>query len=295
MPKLRTPGMRTIKTSLVVAICLIISKVLDLYYPYYAAIAAIICIQNTVYGSFKVAKNRVLGTIIGSLLGILCVFIFPYNPWISGMGVLVLLYFLKVINLENAYIVACIVFLANFVPGQGPSITYSLNRTFDTIIGILIALIVNWLLSPPEYAEDIHNFSNKLIDNLFICCGNFFIHDKEIALSTIGSEILQIENLMKNYKLDIRKSKIKIINSDKLNLLIQDSNELYNHLGIINELNKLGYSCTLNAENADYIRELYNHKLPFYKYEKTPYNEAFNYHVKELLKYLDCFKNLNLE
>jgi len=265
MPKLRTPGMRTIKTSLVVAICLIISKVLDLYYPYYAAIAAIICIQNTVYGSFKVAKNRVLGTIIGSLLGIFCVFIFPYNPWISGMGVLVLLYFLKVINLENAYIVACIVFLANFVPGQGPSITYSLNRTFDTIIGILIALIVNWLLSPPEYAEDIHNFSNKLIDNLFICCGNFFIHDKEIALSTIGSEILQIENLMKNYKLDIRKSKIKIINSDKLNLLIQDSNELYNH------------------------------KLPFYKYEKTPYNEAFNYHVKELLKYLDCFKNLNLE
>ncbi|AWK51662.1 hypothetical protein DIC82_11830 [Clostridium beijerinckii] len=295
MLKLKTPGMRTIKTSLVVAICLIISKLLDLYYPYYVTITAIICIQNTVNGSFKTAKNRVLGTIIGSLLGISCAIIFPYDPLIGGIGVLILIYFLKVINLEASYTVACIVFLAIFVPGQGSSITYSLHRTSDTIIGILIALFVNLCLSPPQYADDIHNFSYNLIDDLLITCGNFFIHDKEIELSKIGAEILKIEDLIKNYKLDIRKSKIKTIDSNKLNLLIQDSKELYNHLGVINELNKLGYNCTLNEENADYIRNLYNHNLPFDKYEKTPCNEAFNYHVKELLKYLDCFKNLNFK
>ena len=295
MLKLRMPGMRTIKTTLVVAICLIISKLLNLYYPYFATVAAILCIQNTVFGSLKVAKNRVLGTIIGSLIGVFCASLFQYNPWISGIGVLVLIYFLKIINLEEAYIVATIVYLAIFIPGHGYSITYSLHRTTDTIIGISIALIVNLFLAPPEYADDIHNLSYDLIDDLLISCGNFLIHDKEIELSKIGSEILEIENLMGKYELDMGKSKIKLIDNDKLNLLIQDSKQIYNHLGIINELNKLGYSCTLDKENSDYIREIYNHNLPFFKYEKTPYNEAFNYHVKELLKYLDSFRYLNLK
>ncbi|MFL0246304.1 FUSC family protein [Candidatus Clostridium stratigraminis] len=295
MQKLRAPGMRTIKTSLAVAICLIISKLLDLYYPYYAAISAILCIRSTVTDSFNAAKSRALGTIIGSLLGTFCVFIFPYNPWISGIGVLALIYFLKTINFEDAFIVALIVFLAIFMPNHGSSISYSLHRTTDTLIGILIALFLNLLLSPPEYAEDIHNQSNKLIDDLFICCGNFLIHNKEIELSTIAIGIMKLENLIKNYKMDVKKSRIKIINSHKFNLFIQDSKELYNHLGLINELSKLGYNCILNEENGDYIRDLYNHKLPFFKYEDTPYNEAFNYHVKELLKYLDNFRSLNLK
>lgn len=295
MQRLKAPGMRTIKTSLAVAICLIISKLLNLYYPYYAAIAAILCIRSTVSDSFNAAKSRALGTIIGSLLGIFCVFIFPYNPWISGIGVLVLIYFLKAINFEDAFIVACIVFIVIFIPNHSSSIYYSLHRTTDTLIGILVALVLNLLLSPPEYAQDIHNLSNKLIDDLFICSGNFLIHNKEIELSTIGIEIMELENLIKNYKLDVKKSKIKIINSDKFNLFIQDSKELYNHLGIINELNKLGYDCILNEENGDYIRDIYNHELPFNKYENTPYNEAFNCHVKELLKYLDSFRNLQLK
>lgn len=294
MIKLKSPGMRTIKTALVVALCLILSKALDLKYPYYAAVASIICTQNTVHGSFNIAKNRAIGTIIGSLLGILFVYVFSYNPWSSGIGVLILLYFLKITRLEDSYRVACIVYLATFIPGHGHAIAYGFHRTIATIIGIAIALFVNLLLSPPEYSDDIKTLSYNLINDLTKYCGNLFIYGKEMELSRIGFKIIKIEALVENYKQDITKSNIKSIDIDNLDSLIVNSKKIYNHLGIINELYKLNYSFTLNEENAGYINYIYNYNISIEKYEKNYSNEVFNYHIKEIIKYLDSSKDLRI-
>ena len=294
MEKLKSPGMRTIKTSLIVAICLILSKLLNLSYPFYAAVAGIICIQNTVQGSINAAKERIIGTIIGSLLGILFVYVFSYNPWSSGIGVLILLYFLRTIKLEDSYRVACVVYLATFIPGHGPPITYGLHRTMATIIGIVIALIVNVIIFPPQYADDIKRRSRNLVNDLIISCGDFFILGKEVELSKIGSEIFKIETLIKSYKKDVAKSKIEVIDIDKSDYLVLDSNKVYNHLGIINELNKLGHEFKINEENESYIYELYNKEIPFKEYDEDYDNEVFNYHIKKIIKYLERLKALSL-
>ncbi len=295
MERLKSPGMRTIKTSLIVAICLILSKLLNLNYPFYAAIAGIICIQNTVKGSLNAAKDRIVGTIIGSALGIVFVHAFSYNPLSSGVGVLILLYFLKVIKLEDSYRVACVVYLATFIPGHGPPITYGLHRTLATIIGIVIALIVNLIISPPQYADDIKKLSSKLVNDLILSCGDFFILKYEVNLSSIGRDIFKIETLIKSYKQDVEKSKIEIMDIDKSDSLVLYSEKVYNHLGIINELNELGYRFELNEENASYIYKLYNKEIPFYEYEKDCNNEVFNYHIKKIIKYLERLKALSLD
>lgn len=294
MEKIKSPGMRTIKTALIVAISLILSKLLNISYPFYAAIAGIICTQNTVQGSLNASKDRIIGTIIGSVLGVIFVYAFSYNPWSSGVGVLILLYFLKLIKLEDSYRVACIVYLATFIPGHGPAITYGIERTLATIIGIVVALIVNLIISPPQYVDNIKSTSRKLVNNLITSCGEFFINDKKIDLSLIGSEIFKIEKLIKSYKQDVIKSRIKIIDIDKTDSLILYSQKIYNHLGIINELNKLGCKFKLNEENASYIYTLYDKEIPLEEYEKDYNNEVFNYHIKKIIKYLERLKAVSL-
>ena len=295
MIKLKSPGMRTIKTSLIVAICLILSKLLNLDYPFYAIVAGIICTQNTLHGSFNIAKNRVIGTVIGSLLGIICVNIFSYNPWTGGIGILILLYLLRVVKLEDSYRVACIVYLATFIPGHGDPIIYGFHRTAATIIGIIIALIVNLIVYPPQYSNDIKKLSYDLVNNLIKLCGNFFIHDKNVDLSSIGSSIFNIETLMKNYKLDIIKSKIETIDIEKFDALIFDSKKLYNHMGIINELTEQGHSCKLNEVNSSNLSKLYNQESPIRRYEKDYHDDIFNYHIEKIVKYLDQLKDLRLD
>lgn len=293
MIELKRPGMRTIKTASVVAIGFLVSMLLNLKFPFYVAISSIICIQNTLHGSFKISKDRILGTLVGSSMGIIFVYLFSYNPWSSGIGVLILIYILKVIKLDDAFRVSCMVYLATFIPGHGAAVQYGIDRSIATIIGILIALAVNLIISPPKYSDDIKKLSSNLISDLLDVCGEFFIVGKEIDLSKIGREIIKIEELIKDYKLDEKKSRNKNIDTEELELLILDSKKVYNHLGIIKELNKNGYKFSLNEENADFVSEIYGCDVFDYEYEENYPNEVFNYHIDEIRKHLVCFKEVH--
>ena len=69
--KLPRIGLRNIKTAISVCICLILfSK--D---PFFAAIASIMCMQDTVEHSLKIATNRVVGTLLGGLLGLIFLYL----------------------------------------------------------------------------------------------------------------------------------------------------------------------------------------------------------------------------
>lgn len=292
MIALKTPGMRTIKTALIVALGLLVSKLLNLQYPYYVAITGIICTQNTLHASFSMAKNRILGTLIGATLGILFVYMFSYNPWSSGMGIILLLYFLNLIKLNDAFRVSCIVYLATFVPGHGPAIAYGVDRTIATVIGILLALIVNKLVSPRQYSEDIKKLSYDLVESLFKSCGDEFIFDKNMNLSIIGMKIVNIEELISNYKLDVDRGKIKTIDIEKLEKLIVKIKSAYNHLGIIEELRRTNSSLSLDEENRLELSDIYDYEIHIKTSNKSYADDVFNYHVRELSKYLREFKGV---
>lgn len=66
MPKLPKIGMRIVKSALAVFVCLLIDRLRG-GMPFYAAIAAILCMQPDVANSLKTAANRVIGTLVGGL------------------------------------------------------------------------------------------------------------------------------------------------------------------------------------------------------------------------------------
>lgn len=154
--KIKCPkiGGRTVKTVLAVYLCLLIGIVRKSDTAFYAAIAAVLCVQRTSKDSIREAFNREVATIIGGIWGML-VLLFERYFWCSPCEVLrylllsVLLIpiinFSVFIKREKGTFLMCVVFLCITVThGNDESpLSFGIARILDTTIGIMTALIIN--------------------------------------------------------------------------------------------------------------------------------------------------------
>lgn len=156
------PGLRTLKTALSVFLCLVLLP----NEPFFACLTSVFCLQDTVENSFKMGKNRGIGTIVGAFLGLIIMFIFrAITKDMSSLflrkliiyifialGIILVIYsnnlFLK---MPGAINISCIAFLAvTTTHAYGDPIYYAINRTFETLCGIVIAIVVNKTINPPH-------------------------------------------------------------------------------------------------------------------------------------------------
>ena len=78
--KFKKPGLRIVKTFIAVTLAMLISSFRPGEgLPFYSAIAAIICLKSDVEGSREIGINRVIGTMLGGLCGLLYLLIVPAN------------------------------------------------------------------------------------------------------------------------------------------------------------------------------------------------------------------------
>ena len=142
-------GMRLFKTGLAVTVTLALAKPLGMAYPFFAAIATIISMENTIANSFKAGKNRLKGTLLGATTGLLFALVAQGNPILAGVGIMAVIWFCHKMDWKNAIAISCIVFLAVMVnlDGENPLI-YSLNRLEDTFVGVSVAILVNYFVFP---------------------------------------------------------------------------------------------------------------------------------------------------
>jgi len=164
VPNLRV-GRRIIKTVIAVFICAIIAYFRGTSTAIVSMVAAVICIQETRDKSVTNAVNRIIGTILGGLLGAGCL----YFARLTGLYGIVPLYYLFVsvmlipiilltllMRRPSVSAFSCIVFLMVTVtvsPGAGP-VMYAVDRTIETLIGIVVALLVNRLLPKIKKSGD---------------------------------------------------------------------------------------------------------------------------------------------
>lgn len=152
IPKL---GARVQKTALAVFISIIISHLLGGKSPFYACIAAVICMQDSYENTVKMGKNRMIGTVIGGIAGIFATYIFfKYNNYYFDAAVISLLcivvtYICNLLKKPGSITIACIVLLANTVLiKQEPSYMYTIVRVLETFLGIIVATLVNKFVFP---------------------------------------------------------------------------------------------------------------------------------------------------
>ncbi|WP_010293206.1 FUSC family protein [Clostridium senegalense] len=142
-------GMRNIKTAVSVFICIVISRIFKFSSPFYACIAAVICMQSTVETSFEVGKNRLIGTTFGAVLGVAFSYIMPNSVILTAVGISLLIYLCDVINKNKSTTISCIVFVAIMTNLKDKSpFEYGVNRFLETALGIIIAVLVNKYICP---------------------------------------------------------------------------------------------------------------------------------------------------
>lgn len=147
-------GGRTIKTVIAVFLCFLVDTVRNSNTAFYAAIAAILCIQRTPKDSLREAMNREIATIIGGVWG-MAVLLIEKNIYLIPCEVLryvclsilliPLIIFSVLIKQEKGTFLMCVVFLCITVTHGGDEnpLLFGVNRIIDTTIGIIIALIMN--------------------------------------------------------------------------------------------------------------------------------------------------------
>lgn len=155
--------MRNFKTALSVFIAFMLFNITGRGYPIYACLAAIISTKDTIEDSVYTAKSRIVGTVIGGLIGGVFLklngfFDFKFSIEILGtLGTIVVIYLCDLIDENRSTTLACFMFLLILYTFRGSSekepVMYSINRTIDTAIGVVISLAVNKYIFPPKKSK----------------------------------------------------------------------------------------------------------------------------------------------
>ena len=177
-------GLRTLKTAVSVFLAMFLGEVLDFAYPFHAAIAAMFAMDKTLFGSLKLGRNRIVGSIIGASIGILCCYMDRGNPLLCALAIALQIMICNFLKLKGAIIISGIMMLIIMGnPGNEP-LYYGFYRTADTIIGVVIALVVNITICPYN--------SLKRLDDMVI---KIWEQTDRLILSIKEGHIVQLEEL----------------------------------------------------------------------------------------------------
>ena len=162
-------GMRIIKSAAAISICYLVSFVRgNSGIVFYSQLAALWCIQIYISNSRKNAVQRLIGTVIGAVYGLIFLLLEEKLHFsagkseginalvISGM-IIVVLYTTVLIRKKEASYFSCVVFLSivvNHVTDNNPYL-FVWNRFLDTVIGIIIGIGVNSFSLPKRRRKDV--------------------------------------------------------------------------------------------------------------------------------------------
>lgn len=141
-------GSRNIKTAISVFVCISIFQLLKRPYPFYACIAAVICMQKSVQNSFITGKDRMIGTVIGGFIGYFLSITIGNSALVCGLGIILVIYFCNLLKQNSSVAISCIVLIAIMTNLKGvPAYIYAINRVIDTFIGIIVSIFINRFIS----------------------------------------------------------------------------------------------------------------------------------------------------
>lgn len=291
-------GMRNIKTAISVFICIIILRIFHNTFPFYACIAAVITMQSTVHNSFTTGKNRIIGTIIGAICGLIFALISPNNVFLTSLGIVFVIYFLNLLNRKNSIIIACVVFLAIMTNlKEGTPLIYSFSRVIETFIGILVSVLINYLIYHPKYLKNLHEDGSILIHKVFSISKDILNSNENTNLSSLNIQISKLEKSLDSYLSEVHCNSAEAQKVMKINNIIDASKTAYNHLVILSSLNASNFpsNCYFSEKNRIKINELFCENIISSSYKDNDINIVFNFHLQKLLETLTILNTLQNE
>jgi uncharacterized membrane protein YccC len=158
------------KTALAAALCWWLALRFGLRDGYWGSISAIIVLQSNVGSTVNASRDRLLGTVIGALLGF-SFSLFGAPPWNYILAVLAAIIVCGLLGLRNSSRLAGVtITIIMLVHKEGPRWGLAIDRVGEVILGIVVALAVSTLVFPDRARL-------RLRDGLaqeFLMLGNLF-------------------------------------------------------------------------------------------------------------------------
>lgn len=202
-------GLRIVKTGIAVTVCVAVSYALKLNQPFFAVVATVMSMGRSIDISFRSGKNKVVGVVIGIAVGYGFASISPANAGLCGVGIIATLYICQLLHLKGAATLSCFLFASMmFLHSFGTHMVtwrFAAASAVDSFVGIAIALVVNLVVMPPNYAEEIKSARDELQERL----QEALLNARDLQLIDIHAVETAIEKLSRNINLYI--SEIKFL------------------------------------------------------------------------------------
>lgn len=163
------PGQRIIRSVIAVWLCFAV------YFlrgsngvPFFSAIAVLQCIQPYTKDMWKIVRDKIIGTLIGSFWGLLLllledVLVEDVAPgelphfFLVGLFTGIVIYFTVLFRLRDVSYFSAVIFLTVVVMhnADGQPYLYVFDRTLDTMIGLAIGEVVNRIQLPRRKNTDV--------------------------------------------------------------------------------------------------------------------------------------------
>ena len=267
-------GLRTIKTGIAVSLSMLVANLLGIDSSFIIIVTALITIRPTVVDSWKIGLNRILGTFVGAFIGIVFLWIYPTNFLLAGIGVIIVIWIINKLGWKEAVTIGGIVFTSIYLYAEGNYFYHALSRLVATIIGITIAVTVNYFVYPPTYVEKATTKMANAMKDIWAIHINLIemILEKGAKLNRLEQdEIYKIEEELNEAEellmLQSNEEKVRIYNDNNykekqiiLKMIRKTTQYLHNIYGIMQE-NMDAEVVGLYSEDLKVIKnELQQHK-----------------------------------
>ncbi len=145
-------GARTFKTGLSVLLAIMIPPLIGLEDSIGLTTAAVVfSMSPSVQETFITTRNRLIANVIGGLLAFIVARFFGDTPIMIASAAALLIAILHQLKLDNVIGLSALT-LINVMLFPGPSLLFTaIRRVSGTLVGVLIAFLVNTFVLPPKY------------------------------------------------------------------------------------------------------------------------------------------------
>ena len=278
--KLQKIGMRTVKTGIAVSICTLLAQYL-VQNPMFAGVGCVASVQDTVKGSLKLGFNRVKGTMMGGLVGFLCVLIKPGDPILCGLGIMATIYGCTMLGINSGIIVSSVTFLSIHlgIIESNPAY-YSIHRVLDTSVGVVIGVIINYVLARPDYLELTDKSLNNARKITRECVKSGIINNGFFDRDKLRKKINKLDTIYPKLVDEMKYTKNQV-----------DIDIIENQISLYKSIKLLDEEICISYDNYLKIKEIYDFDTFDWKIdnEKSP---VLNYHLSKILEELNVIDSL---
>jgi len=281
-------GNKAIRAGISASLCVLAANLLNLKYPFFAALPAVMPLATNLHETIKSGSNRTIGSAIGAAVGIVLALIHSSSFLLTGMGVIIIIYICRFINWESSASIGCLIFISIMVGLKGETAwVYSLHRLLATFIGIAITTAVNNLAFSINIRSAVMKSIETIYDNLLKAAKCKIIYNAEPSTDKLHERINTFQGLLNIYKDQLRFSKNSRSRFSHVNLLYKNLKYAAVELDIIKSMEN---SCSLNDENLKRINSIFNCEKSYVKCPDNEIDIVYNYHLGRLLKGIDTVK-----